>query len=149
MSTPTILMISYNPIHGVPLGRVVVGPVVCHTGDYLGYAPFALRAHLTLPQMEELMATARKTLDNVIRSQSADIEHAEHVYVYVGASALKEALTFIESLMPLGKKVTMVACDCSFSAKQECANRFNIPWIMSECGGEITLGELVEKLQAN
>ncbi|MBP6885825.1 MAG: hypothetical protein KBC02_01100 [Candidatus Pacebacteria bacterium] len=149
MNTPRVLVISYNPIDGVPLGRTVVGPVACHTGDYLGYSPFASRASLSLEQVEELMATARKTLDGVVRSQSADIEHAEHVYVYVGASAMKEALTFIESIMPLGKKVTMVACDCGFSAKQECANRFSIPWIMSECGGEVTLGNLVEKLQAN
>ncbi|GEM_PF-2134191 len=71
-------------------------------------------------------------------------EDVERVYLYIGKYARDGALKAAERFSDQGNKLSLVACACESDIKQQTAKRIGAPIIWSECGGQYTLGEIVD-----
>jgi hypothetical protein len=71
----------------------------------------------------------------------------DEALVYLGKRSATPGFEFAKQLKEAGADVALVACDCDYTVKHELAAGYEMPMIMSECGGKDTLERLVrEKL---
>ena len=136
-----ILIVTYNAMHDVPVGRHENGKVIVYSGDY-GRAKYTGIPFVGSNQKTD----AEKKMAELKQDLAADTQDIDEAYVYVGAAAMHGAMELIRDLLKVGKKVHMVACDCDCEAKRQFADNFSIPWIESECGGRETCARLVSEL---
>ena len=149
MSGKTML-VTYNRMEGIPIGRHEEGGVVVYSGDY-GRSKYSALAPLFLTPLGGALAceqerAAETTLASVANDLSVDIPNIDSAYVYVGVAAMNGAMELIRGLQAAGKKVTMVACDCDEETKSQFADDLGIKVIWSECGGRTTCADLVRQL---
>lgn len=176
------MVVSYNPITGIPLGRCEKGDAIIHSGDYgrkkylgLLFTAEEYGAVDEADMSDEVLITIDATGVSIVReitgdsqinhikkmgivdkaeaellrlktAMQDDVGQVDIVYIYVGASAMDGAMALIKDLKQLEKKVFMVACSCSAETKHIFAEELGVDWIRSECGGEDTLAEIIEKL---
>lgn len=138
-----VLVVSYNAIRGIPLGRSVVGNVIVHSGDYGRDAYCRPDSRATI---QEQTSAAERVSAQLAQQCHTDLDVIEDAYVYVGASGYDGQIALMEILLGRGKRVRMVACDCLDQDKRSVTERLGVEWIMSECGGEEKLAELVREL---
>jgi hypothetical protein len=136
-----IMIVTYNAMRGVPVGRHENGNVIVYSGDY-GRAKYAGIPFIPSQQEEE----AERKMSELKQDLVADVQNIDEAYIYVGAAAMNGAMALIRDLIKIGKKVHMVACDCDFRIKQQFAEEHSLKWIESECGGRETCARLVDDL---
>lgn len=148
-----VMVVSYNSIGEFPAGRFAMGNAVAYSGtqDYVDYAMASLAAaatgslELAASACNAQKRAAEAILSRLQEEMAEDLQNVEVVYVYVGLSAMKGALAFIQSLQEMKKTVHMVACDCDRAAKVDFARRLGVDVIWSECGGKIECEEIFKK----
>lgn len=142
-----VLLVTYNQMHGVPLGRYEKGRVIAYSGDY-GRAKYMTL--VPTPIDDQQRTDAERTVRQLQTDIEADIANIEEAYIYVGAAAMDGAMQLIRSLQDAGKKVHMVACDCMEADKVAFAIMLDITEVMwCECGGRETCAQLVYALAEN
>src|SRR3989344_7035389 len=133
------MLVTYNAMRGIPIGRYEEGEVVVYSGDYGREKYVALSPIFLTPLGGELAyeqtVVAERKLADVVNDLSSDIQNINSAYVYVGVAAMRGAMELIRGLQKADKKVTMVACDCDLETKSQFAQNLGIEVIWSECGG--------------
>lgn len=141
-----VLLVTYNAMDGVPLGRYEKGRVIAYSGDY-GRAKYMTL--VPTPIDDQQRTDAERTVRQLQTDIETDLSNIEEAYVYVGAAAMDGAMELVRSLQSAGKKVHMVACDCMEVDKVAFAFMFGITEVMwCECGGRDTCAHLVHTLSA-
>jgi hypothetical protein len=139
-----VLLVTYNEMHDVPLGRYEKGRVIAYSGDY------GRDKYMTLvpsPIDDQQRADAERTVRQLQTDIEADLSNIKEAYVYVGAAAMDGAMKLIRSLQLAGKKIYMIACDCMGEEKATFAVELGITEVMwCECGGRDTCARLVHML---
>ncbi len=135
------MLVTYNAMEGIPVGRYEVGNLIVYSGDYG-------RSNYTgIPFVgENQVADAEKKMEEIVTDLAKDVAQIDSAYVYVGSAAMKGAFALIQDLNKAGKEVHMVACDCSLSEKEEMARQLSISRIDCECGGRDTCRRFVAEL---
>ncbi len=150
------MVVSYNSISGVPLGRHEDGNVVAYSAEW-GFEQFAdiavLEAMTGVPFYDDTVDkncrnAAEGAFSNLETMLADDLLAVETVYVYVGESARDRAMSFIQKLQSIGKTVHMVACDCRQQSKIRFAEQLGIDITWCQCGGENECGEIFRKYSA-
>jgi hypothetical protein len=153
---PKVIVVSYNDIKGVPIGRYEKGDAVAYSAEWGSeiFTELAVMSELTgLPFYDngtanEQEVAAEGAVSRLEQQIGQDLSSIETVYVYVGVSAKDKAFNLIKKLQSLGKTVHMVACDCDYRTKTDFADRLGIDIIWTECGGEQICGEIFRKFSA-
>ena len=86
-----------------------------------------------------------RTAANVL--SEIDLTEMDHTYLYVGASGGEQGI--IETKEIPADKITYVMCGCNSSMKRNMIDMFgnrNAEIISAECGGQYTLGRIVDGL---
>ena len=136
-----ILLVSYNEVQGVPVGRHESGGVIVYSGDY-GKAKYAGVPWLGSTQI----AVAETMLSELAQDIVVDIGNVDEVYVYVGLAAISGAMDLIADLQKAGKKVHIVACVCDRRVKERFADKLGIPDVIwSACSGYAVCGDIVKR----
>lgn len=74
------------------------------------------------------------------------VENVERYFIYAGLYAFSQAIGLAKSIFDKNSKpTTVVACSCDKAKKQSLLAGTGITLSMCECGGERTLGSIVEK----
>ncbi len=145
-----VMVISYNPIEGIPVGRYEQGNAVAYSAEW-GFDKFAELSLMTVMSGKPLYdiaamhlqkQAASKALANLENMLAHDLPFTKVVYVYIGVSARQSAMAFIKKLQELGKEVRMVACDCDQQVKENFAQQLGIDIIWTSCGGGAKCGEI-------
>jgi len=132
-----IMIVTYNKIPGIPVGRHENGNVVMYSGVYYCLAEYTDISFGGTDQNERV-----KLKKNFV----ADVHNIGEAYIYVGNRRGDEAKELICSLLKDGKKVHMVACSCDEEAKWQFARKLSIPLIESDCNGCLTCDRLFREL---
>ena len=147
---PKVMVISYNEIGGVPLGRHEEGNAVAYSAKW-GWEAFAEIALLDVVSgipffdngvAQDQRSKAESAFSSLEEMVTHDLPTVETVYVYVGESAKRAAMQFVRKIQSLGKTVHMVACDCGQQSKIEFARQLGIDITWTWCGGEETCGKI-------
>ncbi len=142
-----IMLVTYNAIPGIPIGRHFLGDVVVYSGDY-GRDTFMREIFVPNEVVEQAINAAEKKLAEIKKALEVDVQDITEAYIYVGVGALKGAIELIRNLKAKGKIVRMVACSCEIETKRQLARELGINWIESECGGRDTCANIIRKLTA-
>jgi len=136
-----ILVVSYNEVMGVPVGRHERGGVIVYSGDY-GKAKYTGVPWLGAKQVAVAEAKVAELAHDIVD----DINSVDEVYVYVGRAAMGGAMRLIVDLKKACKKVHMVACTCERADKQFFADGLGVADVIwSACSGYAALGEIVRQ----
>lgn len=140
------MIVTYNQIQGVPVGRCEKGNVVGYSAEW-GFEELALDLLLAPSFLQEaleknIQRTAEATMSSLQEMLVIDLKTVETVYVYVGMNAMDGAMNFIEKLQKMGKQVHMIACDCDSRIKADFARKLGIDVIWTSCGGDAKCGEI-------
>lgn len=136
-----IMIVTYNAMQGVPVGRHENGKVIVYSGDY-GRAKYTGIPFVGSDQKTD----AERKMAELKQDLAVDTQNIDEAYIYVGSAAMHGAMELIRDLLKVGKKVHMVACDCDGATKRQFANNLSVPWIESECGGRETCARLISEL---
>ena len=128
----TTLVLTYNNVRGYPSGtyKGKSQNVVIHSQDKRYYKQSAQKLS------ELLHSMYGKVKMNSVKD----------VVVYAGLNALNGALSVATNLAHDSKNVRLIACDCNYSEKKRFAENRSIGIEFCECGGEKTLGKIVNEL---
>src|SRR3989344_5265985 len=106
------MLVTYNAIRNIPVGRYEKGQVVVYSGDY-GRAKYIS----FIPQSGGLQERSQHTeaeakVAELASDLATDVQNIDAACVYVGSgsAAMDGAMALIRDLRAVGKKVTMVAC---------------------------------------
>lgn len=135
------MIVTYNAMKSVPVGRHENGKVIVYSGDY-GRAKYTGIPFVGSDQKTD----AERKMAELKQDLAVDTQNIDEAYVYVGSAAMHGAMELIRDLLKAGKKVHMVACDCDSETKRQFAKNLSLPWIESECGGRETCTRLVSEL---
>ena len=134
---PRSLFVSYNPITGIPSGHHVNGNAVAYSCEIYPYR------HLLLPGVR--WASSLSKSERVAREAfTADAQSADVVYLYIGLDQEEGAVSLLQDLQSLKKKIHIVACECS-SRATALALRFSTDIIRAECKGRETMARLLSE----
>ncbi len=136
-----IMLITYNDVVGVPIGRYETEKVIVYSGNY-GRDAYAGIPHISQKQTN----AAERVVAELKQSIAKDLDIVHIVFVYVGAAALQGSTSLVRDLIEKGKEVRMVACDCAYDQKNEIKETYQIEWIACECGGEFTCSQIIQDI---
>lgn len=160
---PKALLITYNQIPNIPLGRHETGNVIVFSGDYGKdrYLISDAEANYRMMKMEtsqeerdkfdierrEQTSKAEDTLHNTINLIGIDdLDLVEAVFIYVGLHAMPGAMALAKSLLWTGKKIVLFACDCEYETKRDFAKEIGCEIMMTpECGGRKMAQMIIEE----
>lgn len=151
------MLITYNRLPTIPIGRQVVGEMIVISGDY-GRDSFLYETHEKmgeafrkdkegfLARQKEQREKAEREAKRLINSlQMDDIEKCGTIIIYIGVYALGEMFNLARSLKPLEKNILIIACDCYKEYKKVEALNIDIPiHFTNECGGGKTCEEFIK-----
>ena len=142
-----IILVTYNPLQGIPIGRYQCGNVTVYSGDY-GKAQLEAMSLFEVNEttLDEAVARAEAEVLALKQQIVADTANIDEAYVYVGMAAIDGAMKLLQELKNMGKAAHMIACPCNFGEKSSFANKIHIDWVMSECGGERTCARIIREL---
>lgn len=138
----TVVLISYNKIHGFQSGW--------HGGKRIYIcANDAGRGHETgegRSDQDKANGVMHKISGRYYHG-AVPVENVERYYIYAGLYAFSQAIDLAKSIFDKnGKPTTVVACSCDKMKKESLLAGTGITLAMCECGGESSLGRIVEKI---
>jgi len=133
------LLVSYNPVGDFTIGRFEGKHVNILSGNHY---------HNCIGSEKRRVRDAEEELGALVHGlKTKDLDSVDQIIAYVGKCGFDRAVKVIERFVNEGRKVTMVACDCNWSAKQHIASRLGIPLVECSCGGESKMGEIAERIE--
>jgi len=151
------VLITYNEIPGVPIGRTVIGNVTVYSGDYGRdghlYQTMFDAAKALLNDLEGFISNQKvlsSMAENELKKVSGninidDLEKAEKIVIYTGLQAIKGATELAKCIKALDKNILLLACDCKKEKKEQIAKQLGIEIIFTgECGGQSSCRKFIE-----
>lgn len=161
------LLVTYNQIPNIPIGRHEIGNVIICSGDY-GKDSYLLPAEAQMDrriemlfsqeardkynakrqeQSEKAEATLRNTSTMI---DNGDIDQVSTVFIYVGKYAMQGAMNLARSFVKTGKKIVLFACDCEEDTKQSFAKEIGCEIMVSgDCGGRKMARAIIDEWNKN
>jgi len=138
-----VVLMTYNTVEGFKPGIYGDGRLIVYSWDK------KLRS-------EKCKEAAKDITDKFYKDFNLrrDGNLFEHIFVYAGMNAMDEAISAarmighdLKDYENLGKKVTMVGCDCDYNKKARIAHdSYSVSLIQCECGGDVTMGKIAKAI---
>ena len=147
MENKKTLFVTYNSVNGFPTGFYEDDSVITVSGDY-GRGDFGFMYSMAEDNetKERIRETAKLTSEAVmieLREGVGDLlDRVSKGFIYTGISSQSIAGSMAKTMKSKGIDATIVGCDCGENEKRAIARDTGVSFLLSECGGIETMGNL-------